>query len=100
MTLTRYIFHPAANRELLEAFNHYEDQVEGLGDDLLQEVERAIQLLLAYPEAAPRVTSEVRRYTLNRFPYSLIYRARKDRLRILAIAHQSRRPLYWIGRLG
>lgn len=95
----RYSFHPAANRELLEAFNHYEDQVEQLGFRFLQEVEKAVGLLLVYPEAAPRIAGEVRCYTLNRFPYSIIYRLRRDRLRILAIANQSRRPFYWIGRL-
>jgi toxin ParE1/3/4 len=95
----RYSFHPAADRELLEAFKYYEDRVERLGFDFLQEVERAVGFLLAYPEAAPRVTGEIRCYTLNRFPYSIIYRARKNRLRILAVANQSRRP-FWIGRLG
>src|SRR5262245_773667 len=96
----RYSFHPAADRELLRAFNHYQDLGERLGYRLLDEVESAIRLLLEYPEAAPRVMAEVRRYPLNRFPYSIFYRLRKDHLRILAVAHQSRRPLYWIGRLG
>jgi plasmid stabilization system protein ParE len=96
----RYSFHPAADRELLEAFNYYEDRVESLGYGFLDEVEKAIQFLLAHPEAAPRVGAEVRSYTLDRFSYSLIYRIRRDRLRILAVAHQSRRPYYWIGRLG
>lgn len=96
----RYSFHPAADRELLKAFNYYEDRVERLGYDFLSEVEDAVQFLLAHPEAAPRVAAEVRSYTMDRFSYSIIYRVRKDHLRILAVAHQSRRPFYWIGRLG
>lgn len=96
----RYSFHPAADRELLEAFNYYENRVERLGYDFLNEVEEAVRFLLTYPEAAPRVAQEVRRYTLNRFPYSIFYRLRRGGLRILAVAHQSRRPFYWIGRLG
>ena len=97
--MMRYSFHPAADRELLEAFNHYQDLGERLGYGFLDEVEEAVRFLLEYPEGAPRIKAEVRRYSLSRFPYSIFYRLRKDHLRILAVAHQSRRPFYWIGRL-
>jgi hypothetical protein len=32
---------------------------------------------------------------MRRFPYSLIYAALVDEIRILAVAHHSRRPGYW-----
>jgi len=35
---------------------------------------------------------------LTRFPYSLIYTESGDEIRILAVAHHSRRPGYWRGR--
>lgn len=96
----QYRFHPAADRELFEAFNYYEDQVAGLGYDFMAEVEESVRFLLAYPDAAPQVAPGVRSRTLGRFPYSIIYyRVRKERLEILAVPHQSRRPFYWIGRL-
>jgi plasmid stabilization system protein ParE len=41
----------------------------------------------------------LRRFVLPRFPYSLIYRhLGADEVRILAVAHQKRRPRYWTGR--
>jgi hypothetical protein len=35
---------------------------------------------------------------MRRFPYSLIYTVIGDEVRILAVAHHSRRPGYWRGR--
>jgi plasmid stabilization system protein ParE len=32
---------------------------------------------------------------VKRFPYSVFYRLREDHVRILAVAHQKRRPFYW-----
>jgi plasmid stabilization system protein ParE len=60
-------------------------------------VEAAVAFLGQYPEGAPKVGREVRRFV--QFPYSLIYRhLGADEVRILAVAHQKRRPRYWTGR--
>jgi toxin ParE2 len=53
---------------------------------------------MAYPEAAPLVNRTVRKKLVRRFPYSVMYSIRAEGIRILAIAHQHRRPLYWRGR--
>ena len=37
-------------------------------------------------------------FRLRRFPFSLIYTVMGDQLRILAVAHHSRRPGYWRNR--
>jgi hypothetical protein len=44
-------FHPDAVVELEEAFDYYEDCQIGLGKQLAQEVETAIQLVQDYPLA-------------------------------------------------
>lgn len=97
----RITFNPAARRELRDARDVYEDEREGLGDEFVAAVEEAIDLLRRHPEAAPQIAPQVRRCVVRRFPYSVIYTfLQKDHLSILAVAHQSRRPFYWIGRLG
>jgi len=97
----RVTFNPAARRELREARDFYEDEREGLGAEFVAAVEDAILLLQTHPEAAPQVAPQVRLHVIKRFPYSIIYsRLQKNHLGILAIAHQSRRPFYWIGRLS
>ncbi len=41
----------------------------------------------------------VRRVLARRFPYSVVYIELSDEIRVLAIAHGSKRPAYWRGRL-
>jgi hypothetical protein len=60
----------------------------GLGQAFLDEVERTVAQLVAYPEAAPLVNRIVRKKLVRRFPYSVMYSIRPAGIRILAIAHQ------------
>ena len=92
-------FHPDADVEVTEAAQYYEVRKSGLGSDLLVEVERALDQILTNPEAYQRIGRRVRRKSLWRFPYNLVYAVYPDRIRILACAHQKRRPFYWRKRL-
>ncbi|MDF5735200.1 MULTISPECIES: type II toxin-antitoxin system RelE/ParE family toxin [unclassified Nostoc] len=97
--MKRIVFHPLAEQELVDVASYYEEQNQGLGLDYLTEVEGAINLLMRYPAAGVVVRGFVRRLILPKFPYSLLYRVVDDNLiRILAIAHHKRKPVYWIGR--
>lgn len=92
-------FHPEADAELTEAAQFYEGRQPGLGSDLLAEVERALGQILTHPEALQRIGRRARRKPLWRFPYNLIYAVYPDRIRVVAFAHQKRRPYYWRKRL-
>lgn len=92
-------FHPDADAEVTEAAQYYEVRKSGLGSDLLVEVERALGQILTNPEASQRIGRRLRRKSLWRFPFNLIYAVNPDRIRILACAHQKRRPFYWRKRL-
>ena len=97
--MTKIVFHPLAERELVDAASYYEEQDQGLGLEYLTEIEGAINLLVNYPNAGSLIRGFVRRLILPRFPYSLLYRvADDDLIRILAIAHHKRKPRYWIDR--
>jgi plasmid stabilization system protein ParE len=39
-----------------------------------------------------------RRFVVPRFPYSVAYQVYDTRIVVLAVAHSSRRPLYWLNR--
>jgi toxin ParE1/3/4 len=58
---------------------------------------RAALSLLEYPELGVRISHETRRFLLHDYPYSLIYRTLPAAIIIVALAHQSRRPGYWVG---
>ncbi len=88
-------FDAAAERELGEAVDFYDLESPGLGDVFLAEVEHALTQVEAFPEAAEPIRDGVRRRLLRTFPYALLYSLRTDEVRILAVAHQRRRPFYW-----
>lgn len=92
-------FHDAADAELTEAVAYYDGKALGLGDRLLAEVKSATRDIEDYPRIAPVVDLGVRAKLLVRFPYSLMYVVDENELFILAVAHQSRRPAYWVDRL-
>jgi toxin ParE1/3/4 len=91
--------HPDADAEITDAARYYESREPGLGSDLLGEVEQALDQILTNPEASQKIGRRVRRKTLWRFPYNLVYAVYLERIRIVAFAHQKRRPFYWRKRL-
>lgn len=94
-----YRFHPEARAELLEAARYYRNEGRWVEEDFEEEVERAIEFILDRPEASPVAGIKgVRRKLLKRFPYSLYYPIEPDRIRILSVAHDKRRPGYWASR--
>jgi plasmid stabilization system protein ParE len=91
--------HPDADAEITEAARYYESRQPGLGTDLLGEVEQAFDYISTNPEASQKIGRRVRRKPLWRFPYNLVYAVYPERIRIVAFAHQKRRPFYWRKRL-
>ena len=92
-------FHAKADAEVTAAARYYEAQAEALGSSFLEELDAALERIKAHPQAAPSVGREIRRAILRRFPYSVFYAVEPDRIRVLAVAHQKRRPNYWLDRL-
>ena len=91
-------FNKQARSEIKDAANYYGLESPILRAAFLDAVDDALAQLLAHPEAAPVARGTIRRKSLRRFPYSLLYTLRPGEIRILAVMHQSRRPFYWWGR--
>jgi plasmid stabilization system protein ParE len=95
-----YAFHPAAEAEFLESVAYYESKVQGLGGALIKEFETLASLVGESPKAWPvELLPNIRRAPLHRFPLSLIYRESLEGFQVLAVAHQRRRPQYWLARV-
>lgn len=92
--------HPEADSELIEAAIFYESRVNGLGESFLEEFDKLKLLLLRNPKIGVPVNKIFKRAVLNRFPYSIFYSLEPNVIWILAIAHQRRRPNYWLERLN
>ena len=63
------------------------------------EIDVAVEKIVATPERFPPTYAGCRRYTLNRYPYNVIYYQTDERIFIVAIAHMKRHPTYWRSRL-
>ena len=91
-------FNRLAESELREAVNYYESEAPGLGRRFLSVVESALAEVLDHPLVGSPLRGDVRRKGLGRFPYQLLYRVVGEEVRILAVMHKRRRPLYWVER--
>jgi len=88
---------------MAEAARWYESHREGLGIEFLDAVDVAVARIAETPSVGSMVPgvvdSDIRRGPVRRFPYHIVYLELADRLQILAVAHDRRRPGYWVGRL-
>ena len=88
-----------AQKELNDAVDWYNEQADGLGNEFLDELDRAIRRAIAYPQSCTEIESGLRRCIMARFPYGLIYGLEKDKIIVVAVAHLHRNPRYWAERL-
>ena len=94
----RASFHELAEFELNDAIVYFENEREGLGLRFLSTVQDAVTHIQQHPHASPVILQDIRCKVLRRFPYNIIFSIKPDRIRILALASQKRRPFYWQGR--
>ena len=64
---------PLATIEIIEAYDWYELQHEGLGLEFLNELETFYNSLLRNPHIYSYYEKPVREGKINRFPYTVIY---------------------------
>jgi toxin ParE1/3/4 len=103
--VTQYRSHPSALLELEEAAAWYDDQSTGLGEDLLAEFERCLAFALEMPGIGALMPAPhgllVRKYRLTRFDrYAIVIAFLEPLPTFIAFEHSSRRPGYWLRRLG
>ena len=98
MNAARVQYLSEALEEVEEAFGWYLLRSPEAAAAFLIELERAIALIAERPEIWSVFQRDSRRYILRRFPFDLIYRVAGDQIQVVALAHQSRRPLYWRSR--
>jgi toxin ParE1/3/4 len=95
----RLIFHPEAAREVEEARDWYWERNPDAEQGFLTDLDHAVEQVIAAPLRWPRYKAKTRRYVFRRYPYSLVYRIEDDLVRVLAVAHDSRRTKYWFRRI-
>ena len=64
---------PLAVVEIIEAFDWYELQQEGLGTEFLNELEQLYKVLLNNTHTYSYYEEPIRQGKINRFPYLVVY---------------------------
>ena len=90
-----------AEEEMNSSAQYYNQQLSGLGLDFLKEIEKSLQIIEKGPERWPYYEQNIHKYNTRRFPFSLFYVFEKniDKIIIIAVAHQKRKPGYWKQRI-
>jgi plasmid stabilization system protein ParE len=96
----KVVFSEFAKQELDDASYFLDFEFEGLGKRFRSEVRSAAKRIAKHPEAWPVERGEIRKCLLHKFPYKLLYSVEEDRIFIIAVAHQHRKPDYWVDRPG
>ncbi|MBN1215713.1 MAG: type II toxin-antitoxin system RelE/ParE family toxin [Candidatus Lokiarchaeota archaeon] len=90
-----------AEEEMNFSAQYYNQQALGLGINFLEEIEKSIHLIKENPERYPFYDKDIHKFNIRRFPFSIFYVFEKelDKIIILAVAHQKRKPNYWRDRI-
>ncbi|PQJ27332.1 type II toxin-antitoxin system RelE/ParE family toxin [Rubritalea profundi] len=91
-------WHEEATGEFCLSAVYYESKTEGLGERFIMEVGATVARILYDPESIRVFGHGCRKMNLRRFPYSVIYTVREDRVHVVAVMAHSRKPGYWIKR--
>jgi plasmid stabilization system protein ParE len=87
----------AAEIELDRAW--YRERSESAEAAFLRELDHAIQQVTDGAAQWPQYLAGTRRYVFPTYPYSLVYFVEDNVIRVVAVAHDKRRPGYWRKRL-
>ena len=100
----RVELHPETQAEFRAAAIWYDERQPGLGERFVSEVTSALARLSEAPRSCTvwvdsrAVPVAVRKASVHGFPYVIAFEAIDDRVFVLAIAHEKRRPMYWLPR--
>ncbi len=88
----------AFEQDVQAAAGWYENEQLGLGDEFLDELERAVHRMIENPEGFPLQDDTVRVCKLRRFPYGVYYRVSSNEIVVTSVIHLHRDPDTWKSR--
>lgn len=89
------ILSPESVEDAHHAYDWYESQRPGLGEEFLQCLEAKLERIHRSPEIFAIEYEDYRRALLRRFPYAILYRATDDAVTVYGVFHTSSDPMKW-----
>lgn len=85
---------PLAYVDLDDIIAWYNHQQQGLGQAFLIEFDKYVERLTVNPYAYAIIFNPVRRISLKRFPYKVLFTVTNEKITILGIVHHKRSNKY------
>lgn len=103
--MTDLRLHPSAAEELEQAVAWYEQEQPGWGARFFAEARRRLAHAALLPTSGAGIQGvpprcDARAFGLRRFPYRIVTVMVGAERFVIAVAHTSREPGYWLDRLG
>jgi hypothetical protein len=87
-----------ARSEVIDVADYYEGQRSGLGDEFIEEFDRALDIVESHGARMASVVRDIRVVRLMRFPYGIYYRIVGNTARVLTVKHLHRDPEFGLDR--
>ena len=91
----QFVLRDRAEHDIQSAFEWYESQRPGLGEEFLLVLRERLEAVRSHPESSSVLYRGIRRAVVARFPYLIFYVARPARVAVLAVLHHARNPAIW-----
>ena len=75
-----------------DAFDWYEEQRAGLGEEFLEALGALYGKLILHPEYFGKVKKNFRQALLNRFPFVIVFEIIRTEVVVFAVFHTKRNP--------
>ena len=85
----------AAETDIQEAYEYYEECRRGLGQDFVLCIEASLDKIIQNPNHYPVVHRNIHRILVKRFPFGIFFVAKENTIVVLAVMHGSRSPRRW-----
>lgn len=91
----RLLLNLDTREEIVDAYEWYERQSVGLGEEFLRALETRLYSIQRNPLMHPVVHRQIRRSLTRKFPYGIFYHIEGSDVVVLACYHLSRKPKKW-----
>ena len=85
----------AAEADIREAYEYYEECRHGLGQDFILCIEESLDKITRNPDQYPTIHRNIHRILVKRFPFGIFFVVKENTIIVLAVMHGSRSPRQW-----
>lgn len=89
----KIILQDEAISDIREAHHWYEEQLAGLGDRFIDEIDDCFYRISENPQYYGFLTDKFRRISIKHFPFRIVYETSEDSIIIISVDHTSENKL-------